>query len=72
MFIILQTSLSLIVMFLLLFQIKDLLNNEKLKRDLLAQLIVKYESAILEHDGNSAAFLFELNNFHWILQIDIG
>ncbi|CAB3243778.1 unnamed protein product [Arctia plantaginis] len=53
-------------------KIRDLLSNEKLKRDLLAQLIVKYESAILEHDANSAAFLFELNNFHWILQIDIG
>lgn len=56
----------------LLFQINDLLDNEKLKRDLLAQLIVKYEGAILEHDANSAAFLFEMNNYHWILQIDIG
>ncbi|CAD0198366.1 unnamed protein product [Chrysodeixis includens] len=53
-------------------KIRDLLNNEKLKRDLLAQLIVKYEGAVLEHDANNAAFLFEMNNFHWILQIDIG
>lgn len=53
-------------------KINDLLDNEKLKRDLLAQLIVKYEGAILEHDANSAAFLFEMNNYHWILQIDIG
>lgn len=53
-------------------QIQDLLNNEKLKRDLLAQLIVKYEGAVLEHDANNAAFLFEMNSFHWILQIDIG
>lgn len=35
-------------------------------------MIIKYESAILEHDSNSAAFLFEINDFHWILQIDIG
>ncbi|CAH2992111.1 unnamed protein product [Chilo suppressalis] len=53
-------------------KIKELLNNEKLKRELLAQLIVKYEGAILEHDANNAAFLFEMNDFHWILQIDIG
>ncbi|KAJ2938218.1 hypothetical protein O0L34_g17554 [Tuta absoluta] len=53
-------------------KIKDLLDNEKLKRELLAQLIVKYEGAVLEHDANSAAFLFEMNDFHWILQIDIG
>ncbi|XP_047020124.1 BRISC and BRCA1-A complex member 2-like [Helicoverpa zea] len=53
-------------------KINDLLNNEKLKRDLLAQLIVKYEGAVLEHDTNNAAFLFEMNSFHWILQIDIG
>lgn len=53
-------------------KIQDLLNNEKLKRDLLAQLIVKYEGAVLEHDANNAGFLFEMNNFHWILQIDIG
>lgn len=53
-------------------KIRDLLSNEKLKRDLLAQLIVKYEGAVLEHDANNAAFLFEMNNFHWILQIDIS
>ncbi|XP_049866149.1 BRISC and BRCA1-A complex member 2-like [Pectinophora gossypiella] len=53
-------------------KIKDLLDNEKLKRELLAQLIVKYEGAILEHDTNNAAFLFQMNDFHWILQIDIG
>ncbi|CAH2107473.1 unnamed protein product [Euphydryas editha] len=53
-------------------KIQDLLNNDKIKRELLAQLIVKYEGAILEHDANSAAFLFEMNDFHWILQIDIG
>lgn len=53
-------------------QIQDVLNNEKLKRELLAQLIVKYEGALLEHDANNAAFLFEMNDFHWILQIDIG
>lgn len=53
-------------------QIQDLLNNDKLKRGLLAQLIVKYEGAVLEHDANSAALLFEMNNFYWILQIDIG
>lgn len=35
-------------------------------------MIIKYEGAILEHDSNSAAFLFEINDFHWILQIDIG
>lgn len=43
-----------------------------MKRELLAQLIVKYEGAILEHDASSAALLFEMNDFHWILQIDIG
>ncbi|XP_013141418.1 PREDICTED: BRCA1-A complex subunit BRE-like [Papilio polytes] len=53
-------------------KIQDLLNNDKLKRGLLAQLIVKYEGAVLEHDANSAALLFEMNNFYWILQIDIG
>ncbi|KAJ8732644.1 hypothetical protein PYW07_015243 [Mythimna separata] len=53
-------------------KINDLLNNEKLKRDLLAQLIVKYEGAVLEHDANNAAFLFEMSSYHWILQIDIG
>ncbi|CAG9785155.1 unnamed protein product [Diatraea saccharalis] len=53
-------------------KIQELLSNEKLKRELLAQLIVKYEGAILEHDANSAAFLFEMNDFHWILQINIG
>ncbi|XP_050342661.1 BRISC and BRCA1-A complex member 2-like [Nymphalis io] len=53
-------------------KIQDLLNNDKLKRELLAQLIVKYEGAILEHDASSAALLFEMNDFHWILQIDIG
>ncbi|XP_068630473.1 BRISC and BRCA1-A complex member 2-like [Battus philenor] len=53
-------------------KIQDLLNNEKLKRELLAQLIVKYEGAVLEHDANSAALLFQMNDFHWILQIDIG
>ncbi|XP_023950900.1 BRISC and BRCA1-A complex member 2 [Bicyclus anynana] len=53
-------------------KIQDLLNNDRLKRELLAQLIVKYEGAILEHDANSAAFLFEMNDFHWILQIDIA
>ncbi|KAJ0179975.1 hypothetical protein K1T71_004566 [Dendrolimus kikuchii] len=53
-------------------KIGDLLNNEKIKRELLAQLIMKYEGAILEHDANNAAFLFEMNDFHWILQIDIG
>lgn len=53
-------------------QIHDLVNNDKLKRELLAQLIVKYEGAILEHDASSAALLFEMNDFHWILQIDIG
>ncbi|CAH2075198.1 unnamed protein product, partial [Iphiclides podalirius] len=53
-------------------KIQDLLNNDKLKRELLAQMIVKYEGAVLEHDANSAAFLFEVNDFHWILQIDIG
>ncbi|KAL0840478.1 hypothetical protein ABMA28_015724 [Loxostege sticticalis] len=53
-------------------KIQDVLNNEKLKRELLAQLIVKYEGALLEHDANNAAFLFEMNDFHWILQIDIG
>lgn len=53
-------------------KIQDLLNNDKLKRELLAQLIVKYEGAVLEHDANSAALLFEMNDFHWILQIDIG
>ncbi|XP_026751461.1 BRISC and BRCA1-A complex member 2-like [Galleria mellonella] len=53
-------------------KIQDVLNNERLKRELLAQLIVKYEGAILEHDANNASFLFEMNDFHWILQIDIG
>ncbi|XP_039748707.1 BRISC and BRCA1-A complex member 2-like isoform X2 [Pararge aegeria] len=53
-------------------KIQDLLNNDRLKRELLAQLIVKYEGAILEHDANSAAFLFEMNDFYWILQIDIS
>ncbi|CAH0727873.1 unnamed protein product, partial [Brenthis ino] len=53
-------------------KIHDLINNDKLKRELLAQLIVKYEGAILEHDASSAALLFEMNDFHWILQIDIG
>lgn len=53
-------------------KIKDLLNNERVKRELLAQLIVKYEGAVIEHDANSAAFLFEMNDFHWILQIDVG
>ncbi|KAI8428604.1 hypothetical protein MSG28_007342 [Choristoneura fumiferana] len=53
-------------------KIQAILNNEKLKRELLAQLIVKYEGAVLEHDTNNAAFLFEMNDFHWILQIDIG
>ncbi|CAG9138515.1 unnamed protein product [Plutella xylostella] len=52
-------------------RIQAVLSNEKLKRDLLAQMIVRYEGAILEHDANSAAFLFEINDFHWILQIDI-
>lgn len=55
-----------------LLQIKELLDNEKLKRELLARLIVKYEGAVLEHDANNAAFLFETHDFHWILQIDIG
>lgn len=64
--------LDVITVFLHFLQIEDLLNNEKLKRDLLAQLIVKYEGAVLEHDNNSAAFLFETSDFHWILQIDIG
>lgn len=53
-------------------QIEDLLNNDKVKRDLLSQLIVKYEGAVLEHDANNAAFLFEINDFYCILQIDIG
>ncbi|XP_072941072.1 BRISC and BRCA1-A complex member 2-like [Epargyreus clarus] len=53
-------------------KIQDILTNDRLKRELLAQLIVKYEGAVLEHDANSAAFLFEMNDFHWILQIDIG
>ncbi|KAL4708397.1 hypothetical protein ACJJTC_019633 [Scirpophaga incertulas] len=53
-------------------KIKDVIKNEKLKRELLSQLIVKYEGAVLEHDSNSAAFLFEMNDFHWILLIDIG
>ncbi|XP_063378864.1 BRISC and BRCA1-A complex member 2-like [Cydia fagiglandana] len=53
-------------------KIQALLNNEKLKRELLAQLIVRYEGAVLEHDANNAAFLFEMNDFHWMLQIDIG
>ncbi|KOB67916.1 BRCA1-A complex subunit BRE [Operophtera brumata] len=53
-------------------KIEDLLNNDKVKRDLLSQLIVKYEGAVLEHDANNAAFLFEINDFHCILQIDIG
>ncbi|CAG5039887.1 unnamed protein product [Parnassius apollo] len=53
-------------------KIQDLLDNDKLKRELLAQLIVKYEGAILEHDASSAAFLFEMSDFYWILQIDIG
>lgn len=57
---------------IVLLQIQDVLNNEKLKRELLAQLIVKFEGAVLEHDSNNAAFLFEMNDFHWILQIDIG
>ncbi|CAG9560341.1 unnamed protein product [Danaus chrysippus] len=53
-------------------KIYHLLNNDKLKRDLLAQLIVKFEGAILEHDASSAALLLQMNDFHWILQIDIG
>ncbi|XP_041976585.1 BRISC and BRCA1-A complex member 2-like [Aricia agestis] len=53
-------------------KVQDLLNNDKLKRELLAQIIVKYEGAILEHDASSVALLFEMNDFHWILQIDIG
>ncbi|GBP42012.1 hypothetical protein EVAR_95011_1 [Eumeta japonica] len=53
-------------------RIQTILNAEKLKRELLAKLIIKYEGAILEHDANGAAFLFELNDFHWILQIEIA
>ncbi|XP_004926449.1 BRISC and BRCA1-A complex member 2-like [Bombyx mandarina] len=53
-------------------KIHDVLVNEKLKRDLLAFLVVKYEGAILEHDINSAAFLFEINDFHWILTVELG
>ncbi|XP_013188300.1 BRISC and BRCA1-A complex member 2 [Amyelois transitella] len=53
-------------------KIQDVLKNDKLKRELLAQLIVRYEGAILEHDANSAAFLFETDDFHWILHIEVG
>ncbi|XP_045493231.1 BRISC and BRCA1-A complex member 2-like [Colias croceus] len=53
-------------------KIQDIVNNDRLKRELLAQLIIKYEGAILEHDATSAALLFQMNDFHWILQIDIG
>ncbi|CAF4777244.1 unnamed protein product [Pieris macdunnoughi] len=52
-------------------KIQDIINNDRVKRELLAQLIIKYEGAILEHDGTSAALLFQTNDFHWILQIDI-
>ncbi|VVC92856.1 unnamed protein product [Leptidea sinapis] len=52
-------------------KIQDVIRNDKLKRELLAQLIVKYEGAVLEHDATSAALLLEINDFHWILQINI-
>ncbi|CAK1553561.1 unnamed protein product [Leptosia nina] len=52
-------------------KIQDIINNDRVKRELLAQLIIKYEGAILEHDASSAALLFQMNDFHWILQIDI-
>ncbi|XP_053602268.1 BRISC and BRCA1-A complex member 2-like isoform X2 [Plodia interpunctella] len=53
-------------------KIHDILKAEKFKRELLVQFIVKYEGAVLEHDSNCAAFLFETHNFHWILHIEVG
>lgn len=52
-------------------KISTVVTNEKLKRELLSHMIVKYEGAILEHDANSASFLFEVKSFHWILHVDL-
>lgn len=38
----------------------------------MAQLIVRYNGAILEHNEDSASFLFEIDDFHWILQLEMG